>query len=134
MPESKTRLQYLYEQFVHDNATANEVAEFWALLQKADENDAVSHSVFQEYNNSNSAQESTSVNWAIVLDKIFKTNESEKNVALRLRKQISFYAAAILFLFLYVVAYGFGIINKPHNSLAIILSVKTKNQDIAAQY
>ncbi|MDE1193447.1 MAG: FecR family protein [Arachidicoccus sp.] len=99
MPESKTRLQYLYEQFVHDNATANEVAEFWALLQKADENDAVSHSVFQEYNNSNSAQESTSVNWAIVLDKIFKTNESEKNVALRLRKQISFYAAAILFLF-----------------------------------
>ena len=45
----KKRLQHLYHRFISDAATADEVREFWALMEKADENDPIKDAVFELY-------------------------------------------------------------------------------------
>ena len=49
MTNYPTRLQYLYLRFIRDEASADEVREFWELMKLADKNDPVKESVFELY-------------------------------------------------------------------------------------
>lgn len=49
MADNPTRLQYLYLRFIRDEASADEVREFWELMRSADKNDPVKESIFELY-------------------------------------------------------------------------------------
>jgi ferric-dicitrate binding protein FerR (iron transport regulator) len=62
MPGYQTRLQYLYQQFITDQASPEEIHEFWQLMKQADENDPIHDSVSELYEQA-APEELTNKDW-----------------------------------------------------------------------
>ena len=71
MPGYQTRLQYLYQLFISDKASAEEVREFWQLMELADENDPIHDSVAELYGQT-TPEELTNKDWSTATNRIKK--------------------------------------------------------------
>jgi ferric-dicitrate binding protein FerR (iron transport regulator) len=90
MPENSSRLQYLYDRFIRDEASPDEVREFWTQLRQTDEDDTIRTVVFARYND-RIPEEIKEKDWSDSLDRML--NRPQKVSAIRMSR---WWAAAIL--------------------------------------
>lgn len=69
MPESLSRINLLYERFLNDTATPEEVAEFWTLLNQTPEEHPIREAVFLAFNDVPAGQQADR-DWSASLQRI----------------------------------------------------------------
>lgn len=101
MRDDQTRLQYLYERFIGDTASPDEVREFWKLFKTEDE-DSIRESIFALYEESG-PEELEKKDWTGAQERIF--NQERKKAVVSMKRW--FYAAASVILLLGISGYLF---------------------------
>ena len=107
MPRKETRLQYLYHRFIRDEATAEELREFWRLMQQAGEDDPIRESVFDLYGES-FPENIGSKDWGPAFSQIISAGKNNSPI----HKMRWWWAAASLFVVLSCISYLLLINNK----------------------
>jgi len=71
MPSDQSRLQYLFQRYIQDTGTPEEIREFWDRFADLDENDAVKQDLWRLWHKVGHDQESAQRDWPQVLDQIY---------------------------------------------------------------
>jgi len=103
MSDHSTRLRYLYERYINDSGTAEEMLEFWKLVNEYGEDSLLQESVFRLYEET-LPDPNHKIDWTRSMERIMNQPSAviplqEKAVRTGLRKYAFWpYAAAILLL------------------------------------
>ncbi|HXS57456.1 MAG TPA: FecR domain-containing protein [Hanamia sp.] len=81
MSSNPLRLQYLFQQYLNDSGTTEELDEFWKLLSELDEeDDPIKNDLWQLWYSSNTESQSEKKDWGEMLQKIqVRAHNWEKN-------------------------------------------------------
>lgn len=96
MNEHPARLQYLYQQFINDRATREELTEFWQAIDEMKEDDPIKEVIFQQYGEKMpSAMQQRLPDWNNALNKILDTPKESPKASLTFRRSKWYWAAAL---------------------------------------
>jgi ferric-dicitrate binding protein FerR (iron transport regulator) len=108
MSSNPLRLQYLFQAYLNDSGTPEELSEFWKLVSELDEeDDPVKNDLWELWYSSDAGKQSEKKDWQDTLQKIHLQahNWEKKQSPVRLRIPIRRVAAAVIILVLGLAAY-----------------------------
>ena len=126
MSQNQTRLQYLYSQFIKDEASVEEVREFWELMRHAGNEHPIKRSVFELYGDQ-VPEEIERKDWGGHLKRIMAQPETIPGKFVYTK----WWAAASVILLMGIFSYFyFGSNDAPPEAMPPVI-VKTEPKDIA---
>lgn len=82
MPGDSSRLQYLYDRFLSDEASPEEVREFWTRLGQKDEDERIRAAVFSRYNDQ-VPKEIKDKDWSDSMKRMLNRPQKENDIGIR---------------------------------------------------
>lgn len=101
MNEHTARLKYLYQQFINDHASPEELNEFWHAINNIKDDDPLKESVFQQYGEKvPSIFQTHEPDWANALNKILNSQQENPGILVKWWHGKWYWAAAALLIVL----------------------------------